>query len=76
MRQKLKNILGEECGFLVLETREHLGVTQMKMRERLNMGEGSYSDIETGRNHCGTLTAMLLSDKQETLRHSREVQSA
>jgi hypothetical protein len=44
MRQKLKNILGEERGFLALETREHLGVTQKKMREKLNMGERSYSE--------------------------------
>ena len=43
MRQKLKSILGEERGFLALETREHLGVTQKKMREKLNMGEKSYS---------------------------------
>ena len=76
MRQKLKNILRGDGGFLSLGTRERLGVTQEKMIERLNMGEGSYTDIETGRNHCGTLTAMLLSDKQETLRHSREVLTA
>ncbi len=43
MRQKLKNILGEERGFLALETREHLGVTQNRMKEKLNMGERSYS---------------------------------
>ena len=44
MRQKLKSILGEERGFLALETREHLGVTQKRMREKLNMGERSYSE--------------------------------
>ena len=44
MRQKFKNIFGEERGFLALETREHLGVTQKKMREKLNMGERSYSE--------------------------------
>ena len=43
MRQKLKNILGEERGFFALEVREHLGVTQNRMREKLNMGERCYS---------------------------------
>lgn len=43
MRQKFKNILRGDGGFLSLETREHLGVTQKKMREKLNMGERSYS---------------------------------
>ena len=44
MRQKLKNILGEERGFLALGTRERLGVTQKRMREKLNMDERSYSE--------------------------------
>lgn len=74
MRQKLKNILRGERGFLSLETREHLGVTQKKMREMLNMGEGSYSNKEPVRNHCGILSAILLSNMQDALRHSREVQ--
>lgn len=43
MRQKLKNILRGDGGFLSLETREHLGVTQKRMREKLNMDERSYS---------------------------------
>ena len=74
MRQKLKNILRGDGGFLSLGTRERLGVTQEKMREMLNMGEVSCSDIETDRNHCGSLIPILLSDKQDTLRHSWEVQ--
>ncbi|MBQ5886454.1 MAG: hypothetical protein IIW82_02250 [Clostridia bacterium] len=76
MRQKLKNILRGDGGFLSLGTRERLGVTQEKMREMLNRGEGSSSDIETDRNHRGSLIAMLLSGKQDTLRHSREVLTA
>lgn len=44
MRQKLKNILRGDGGFLALETRERLGVTQKRMREKLNMGERSYSE--------------------------------
>ena len=30
------------------------------MAERLMMSESSYSDIETGKAMCGTLTAVLL----------------
>lgn len=65
MRQELNNILGEELRFLALETRAQLGCTQKEMGERLYMSESSYSDIETGRNHCGMLTAMMLLDMQD-----------
>ena len=61
MRQKFKKHLRGDRGFPSFEAREHLGVIQKKMRERLNMGEDSCSDMETDR-------------KQNTLRHSREVQ--
>ena len=74
MRQKLKNILRGDGGFLSLGTRERLGVTQEKMREMLNRGEGSSSDKKPVSNHCGILSAILLSDMQDALRHSREVQ--
>ena len=65
MRHELNNILGEELRYLAIETRERLGLTQKEMGEVLYMSESSYSDIETGRSHCGRLSAMLLLDMQE-----------
>ena len=65
MRYELSNILGEELRFLAIETRERMEITQKEMGEKLYMSESSYSDIETGRTHCGMLTAMLLMDMQE-----------
>ena len=35
------------------------------MSEILQMSESSYSDIETGKNNCGALTAVLLLNIQE-----------
>ncbi len=35
------------------------------MGEKLYMSESSYSDIETGRSHCGMPTALLLLEMQE-----------
>ncbi len=64
MRHELSIILGEELRFLAIETRERLALTQKEMGERLYMSESSYSDIETGRSHCGMLTAVLLLDMQ------------
>lgn len=65
MRHKLETILGEELRFLAIETRDRLGITQKEMGRRLQMSESSYSDIETGKSKCSTLTATLLLDMQE-----------
>lgn len=65
MRHELNIILGEELRFLAIRTRARLELTQKEMGERLYMSESSYSDIETGRTHCGMLTAVLLLDMQE-----------
>ena len=65
IRDDLKIILGEEFRLLAIKTRERLNLTQREMGERLQMSESSYSDIETGRSNCGTLTAMLLLSFQE-----------
>ena len=65
MRHELSNILGEELRFLAIRTRTRLNLTQKEMGEKLYMSESSYSDIETGRTHCGMLTAVLLLDMQE-----------
>ncbi len=65
IRDDLKHILGEELRFLAIKTRERLNLTQKKMSEKLQMSESSYSDIETGKNKCGTLTAVLLLSIQE-----------
>ena len=66
MRQELEKILGEEIRYLAIETRDRLGLTQKDMGERLQMGESSYSDLETGDTICAsTLTGMLLLEMQE-----------
>ena len=65
MRHELSIILGEELRFLAIKTRARLNLTQKEMGERLYMSESSYSDIETGRSHCGMLTVVLLLDMQE-----------
>ena len=65
MRHELSIILGEELRFLAIRTRARLDLTQKEMGEKLYMSESSYSDIETGRTHCGMLTAVLLLDMQE-----------
>ena len=65
IRDDLKHILGEELRFLAIKPRERLKLTQKKMSEKLQMSESSYSDIETGKNKCGTLTAVLLISIQE-----------
>ncbi len=66
VRDDLKIILGEEFRFLAIKTREHLGLTQREMGDRLEMSESNYSDIETGKiNCCGTLTAVLLLGMQD-----------
>ena len=65
IRDNLSQILGEELRFLAIKTRERLNLTQKEMSEILQMSENSYSDIETGKNNCGALTAVLLLNIQE-----------
>ena len=65
IRDDLTQILGEELRFLAIKTRERLNLTQKEMSEILHMSESSYSDIETGKSNCGTLTTVLLLSIQE-----------
>ena len=69
IRDELKHILGGEFRFLAIKTRERLNLTQREMSEMLQMSESSYSDIETGKYNCGTLTAVLLLSIQEDPTH-------
>lgn len=65
MRQEKQEILKEELRVLAIVTRDRLGLTQREMGTQLAMSESCYSDIETGRTMCGTLTAVLLLEMQE-----------
>lgn len=65
MRHQMEEILKEELRKLAITTRDELHLTQREMAERLEMSESSYSDIETGRTMCGTLTTTLLLGKLE-----------
>ena len=65
MRDKMEEILKEELRVLAIRTRDKLGITQKEMAKRLVMSESSYSDIETGKAMCGTLTAVLLLNMQD-----------
>ena len=65
MRHKLEVVLGLELRILAIKTRERLKLTQKEMSRRLNMSESSYSDIETGKNRCSTLTTILIIEMQE-----------
>ncbi len=66
MRQQFEKILGEKIRYLAIETRDRLGITQRKMGELLQMGESSYSDLETGEIICASaLTEALLLKMQE-----------
>lgn len=69
IRDEFAHILGEELRFLAIKTRAHLHLTQREMSEMLQMSESSYSDIETGKYKCGTLTAVLLLAIQEEPTH-------
>ena len=69
IRDDLTQILGEELRFLAIKTRERLNLTQREMSEILQMSESSYSDIETGKSNCGTLTTVLLLSIQEDPTH-------
>ena len=66
MRQELEKILGEELRYLAIETRDRLNLTQREMGEQLQMGESSYSDLETGETICpSALTETLLLKMQQ-----------
>ena len=66
MRQEFEKILGEALRYLAIETRDHLGLTQKEMGELLQMGESSYSDLETGETICpSALTETLLLKMQK-----------
>ena len=60
MREELEELLKEELRVLAIRTRDRLGYKQKRLAEALVMSDSSYSDIETGENMCGTLTAVLL----------------
>ena len=60
MKNDLTKIIKGELRFLAIETRNNLGLTQREMSNLLQMNESSYSDIETGKYLCGTLTTILL----------------
>lgn len=65
MRGKMETLLKEELRILAIRTRAHLNITQKEMANKLEMSESSYSDIETGRTMCGTLTTTLLFAEQD-----------
>ena len=65
MRKEYEMILAKELRLLAIETRERLNLTQREMSNRLQMSESSYSDIETGKYMCSTLTASLLLNMQD-----------
>lgn len=56
----MEELLKEELRVLAIRTRDRLGYKQKRTAEALAMSDSSYSDIETGENMCGTLTAVLL----------------
>lgn len=64
MRREKEEILKEELRVLAIITRDRLHLTQNEMARKLEMSESSYSDIETGKSMCSTLTAILLLDMQ------------
>ncbi len=69
----MEELLKSELRVLAIVTREHLELTQKEMADKFKMTESSYSDIETGKYMCGTLTAVLLltelDDSYEFLQH-------
>ncbi len=60
MRENLENLLKQELRALAITTRDKYNLTQREMSDKLFMTESSYSDIETSKYMCGTLTAILL----------------
>ena len=69
MRNEKEGLLKDELRLLAIRTRDRLDLTQREMAERLEMSESSYSDIETGKSNCGTLTTVLLLSIQEDPTH-------
>ena len=69
MRHIIETKLKEELRTLARTTRDRLELTQSKMAEKLVMNDHSYSDIETGKSNCGTLTTVLLLSIQEDPTH-------
>ena len=65
MRNEMEDLLKGELRELAIITRDRLHLTQKEMAKRLVMSESSYSDIETGKTMCGTLTATLLYAEQD-----------
>ena len=65
MRDELNDIFGEDLRVLSIQTRDRLDITQLVMGEKLCMSESSYSDIETGKSHCGMTTVILLLEMQD-----------
>lgn len=65
MRNEMEELLKEELRIMAIRTRDFLHITQKEMAKRLVMSESSYSDIETGKTMCGTLTATLLLGMQD-----------
>ena len=60
MRNTLQIVLKEELRHLAIVTRDRLGLTQREMAKLFEISESSYSDIETGKSICGSLTTVLL----------------
>ena len=69
MRHEKEGLLKEELRVLAIRTRDRLQITQGEMAKKLEMSESSYSDIETGKSNCGTLTTVLLLSIQEDPTH-------
>lgn len=65
MRHEKEMLLKEELRVLAITTRDRLEITQKEMGRRLDMSESSYSDIETGKTMCSTLTTVLLLGMQQ-----------
>lgn len=61
----MKSAMKTEFRNLALTTRSKLGLTQREMSELLSMSEHAYSEIETGKTSCGTLTSILLIQLQD-----------
>ena len=60
MLQELEKILGEELRYLAIATRDRLDLTQKEMGEQLEMGTGSYSDVETGETICISVLSLRI----------------
>lgn len=65
MRNEIEKLLKEELRILAIRTRAHLKLSQREMAIKFEMSERAYSDIETGKSMCGTLTTILLLSEQE-----------